>query len=386
MLLLVWVNFWNLKPFGGNITPDHTQILIILLLVAGTIMYNKKRIRFNVNKYKPMMFIFLGIFLSMIPANIYFGQTFLQSLISYRSVYFLMSIYFFFKISFTQDDIFKGIHKFAVFLAVMYVIKLSVPGLFFISERILELQESGGYTMGMGGFAVITIPLFMRLQMLREKFTSKDLSWIIFYLIIIFMMQNRSILFGSLLITGYQLIKMKSKYKPVIITICIGLFIYFGIDIINNLIVETETQLADSEYNRNKALAYFFSTTTQNLFTTVFGIGFISAHTSPIMQNLMDNGIFNSDVGLIGFWNQYGIIPVIAILYLFISTVKSKFMPQYMKMLALLHLSCILTIEYYGAYNAMLRFLLFYYLYFYYKNMELQKNKKEYNYKLHSRW
>ena len=376
MLLLVWVNFWNLKPFGGNITPDHTQILIILLLVAGTIMYNKKRIRFNVNKYKPMMFIFLGIFLSMIPANIYFEQTFLQSLISYRSVYFLMSIYFFFRISFTQEDIFKGIHKFAVLLAVMYVIKLSVPELFFISERILELQESEGYTMGMGGFAVITIPLFMRLQMLREKFTSKDLSWIVFYLTIIIMMQNRSILFGSLLITGYQLIKMKSKYKPVILTVCIGLFIYFGIDIINNLVVETETQLADSEYNRNKALAYFFSTTTQDLFTTVFGFGFISAHASPIMQNLMDNGIFNSDVGLVGFWNQYGIIPVIAILYLFISTVKSKFMPQYMKMLALLHLSCILTIEYYGTYNAMLRFLLFYYLYFYYKNMELQKKTK----------
>ena len=78
MLLLVWVNFWNLKPFGGNITPDHTQILIILLLVAGTIMYSKKRIHFTVNKYKPMKFIFLGIFLSMIPANIYFGQTFLQ--------------------------------------------------------------------------------------------------------------------------------------------------------------------------------------------------------------------------------------------------------------------------------------------------------------------
>ena len=376
MLLLVWVNFWNLKPFGGNITPDHTQILIILLLVAGTIMYNKKRIRFNVNKYKPMMFIFLGIFLSMIPANIYFGQTFLQSLISYRSVYFLMSIYFFFRISFTQEDIFKGIHKFAVLLAVMYVIKLSVPGLFFISERILELQESEGYTMGMGGFAVITIPLFMRLQILREKFTSKDLSWIVFYLTIIFMMQNRSILFGSLLITGYQLIKMKSKYKPVILTVCIGLFIYFGIDIINNLVVETETQLADSEYNRNKALAYFLSATTENSINAILGCGFISAHVSPIMQNLMDNGIFNSDVGLVGFWNQYGIIHVIAILYLFISTVKSKFMPQYMKMLALLHLSCILTIEYYGTYNAMLRFLLFYYLYFYYKNMELQKKTK----------
>ena len=122
ILLLIWVNFWNIKPFGGNINSDYTQILIILYLIAGTIIYSKNRIRFAVNIYKPMSFIFLGIFLSMLPANIYYGQTFLQSLISYRSMYFLLSIYFFFRISFTQNDIFKGIHIFAVLLAIRYVI------------------------------------------------------------------------------------------------------------------------------------------------------------------------------------------------------------------------------------------------------------------------
>lgn len=368
ILLLIWVNFWNIKPFGGNINSDYTQILIILYLIAGTIIYSKNRIHFAVKKYKPMSFIFLGIFLSMISANIYYGQTFLQSLISYRSMYFLLSIYFFFRISFTQNDIFKGINRFAVLLAIMYVIKMAIPGLFYFSERILELQEFEGYTMGMGGFALITIPLFMRLQTLREKFSTQNLLWILFYLMILILMQNRSVLFGSLLITGYQLIKMKSKYKYVIITICIGLFVYFGLDIINNLIIETEEQLADSEYNRNKALAYFIAATTQDWFTAIFGCGFISAHTSPIMQTLMDAGIYNSDVGLVGFWNHYGIIPVITILYLFTSTLRTKEMPQYMKMLAILHLSCILTIEYYGNYVSMSRFLFFYYLYFYYMN------------------
>lgn len=368
ILLLIWVNFWNIKPFGGNINSDYTQILIILYLIAGTIIYSKNRIRFAVKIYKPMSFIFLGIFLSMLPANIYYGQTFLQSLISYRSIYFLLSIYFFFRISFTQNDIFKGIHIFAVLLAIMYVIKMATPGLFYFSTRVLELQESEGYTMGMGGFALITIPLFMRLQILREKFSTQNLLWILFYLMIFILMQNRSILFGSLLITGYQLIKMKSKYRYVIITICIGLFFYLGMDIINNLIIETEEQLADSEYNRNKALAYFIAATTQDWFTTLLGCGFISAHVSPIMQNLMDNGIFNSDVGLVGFWNQYGVIPVITILYIFISTLRTKEMPQYMKMLAILHLSCILTLEYYGNYISMSRFIFFYYMYFYYKN------------------
>lgn len=368
ILLLIWFNFWNIKPFGGNINSNSTQILIILYLIAGTIMYSKNRIHFAVKKYKPMSFIFLGIFLSMISANIYYGQTFLQSLISYRDIYFLLSIFFFFRISFTKNDIFKGINRFAVLLAIMYVIKMAIPGLFYFSERVLELQESEGYTMGMGGFSLITIPLFMRLQTLREKFSTQNLLWILFYLMIFILMQNRSVLFGSLLITGYQLTKIKSKYKPLIITICIGLFVYFGLDIINNLIIETEEQLGNNDYNRNKALTYFFGTTTQNLFTTIFGVGFISAHVSPLMQNLMDNGIFNSDVGLVGFWNQYGVIPVITILYLFISTLRTKEMPQYMKMLAILHLSCILTLEHYGNYISMSRFIFFYYMYFYYKN------------------
>ena len=368
ILFIIWVNFWNIKPLGGNINSDFTQALVLLYLIVGIIMYDKNRIKFLVSQYKPMAFIFLGIFLSMISANLNYGQTLMQSLISYRSVYFLLSVFFFFKISFTPNDIFKGIHNFAVFLVIVYVIKVTMPSLFYFSERTLELQESEGYTMGMGGFALITIPLFMRLQMIREKFSTKHLVWIIFYLMIFIIMQNRSILFGTLLISGYQMIKMQSKYKPFIILLCIGLFVYFGLDIINNLILETEEQLNNDDYNRNKALAYFINTTTQDWLTALLGCGFISAHVSPIMQNLMDNGIYNSDVGLVGYWNQYGIIPVITILYLYVSTLRMKGMPPYMKMLALLHLSCILTIEYYGNYLSMSRFILFYYMYFYYKN------------------
>ena len=368
ILLLIWVNLWNIKPFGGNMTADYTQIMLLMYLAFGVSIYSNSRIKFRVNKYKPMKWIFVGIFLSMISVYMYYGQSITQSLVAYRYIYFLASIILFFKISFKPGDILKGIHTFSVLLAIMYFIKLSLPQLFYFSPQFLEMQENGNYTMGMGGFALITIPLFMRLQNLRNKFVAKEMYWALFYLAILFFMQNRSVLFASLLITAYQIFKIKTQYKPAIIILCVGLFVYFGADVINDLMFETEEQLADDEYNRNLALPYFITVTTQDWFTAIFGCGFISAHTSPIMQTLMDAGIYNSDVGLVGFWNHYGIIPVIAILYLFISTLRTKEMPLFMKMLALLHLSCVLTIEYYGNYVSMSRFLFFYYLYFYYMN------------------
>lgn len=369
ILFIIWVNFWDLKPFGGNISSDMTQILLLVYLIAGAIAYRKNRIKFKISQYKPLIIIFCGIFLSMIPAYIYYGQGFVQSLISYRNVYFLASLIFFFKISPTPNEFFNSIKKFSVILAVMYIIKLNIPQLFFFSERNLEMQEYEDYAMVMGGYGLLTIAIFMRLQNMRQKLVAKDLYWVIFYLAIILLMQNRSMLFTSLVIIAYQLMHIKSKYKPFIIIFCIGLFIYFGIDIINNLVVETKEQLADEDYNRNKALAYFLSATTENSINAILGCGFISARTSPIMQNLMDNGIFNSDVGLVGFWNQYGILPVVAIMYLFISTFRQKGMPPYMKMLATMHLMCFLTLEYYGSYGLMLRFMIFYYLYYYYKNL-----------------
>ena len=211
ILLLIWVNLWNIKPFGGNMTADYTQIMLLMYLAFGVSIYSNSRIKFRVNKYKPMKWIFVGIFLSMISVYMYYGQSITQSLVAYRYIYFLASIILFFKISFKPGDILKGIHTFSVLLAIMYFIKLSLPQLFYFSPQVLEMQENGNYTMGMGGFALITIPLFMRLQNLRNKFVAKEMYWALFYLAILFFMQNRSVLFASLLITAYQIFKIKTQ-------------------------------------------------------------------------------------------------------------------------------------------------------------------------------
>ena len=85
------------------------------------------------------------------------------------------------------------------------------------------------------------------------------------------------------------------------------------------LITETSAQVVDVDYNRNKALVYMFAC-QRNWVTVVFGNGFISGLVSTIVQDLQAQGIYNCDVGLVGMWQEYGLITVTVI---FLSALKS---------------------------------------------------------------
>ena len=48
------------------------------------------------------------------------------------------------------------------------------------------------------------------------------------------------------------------------------------------------------------------------------------------MKDLMDAGIYNSDVGFVGLWNHYGILPILTIVAVAIKGLK-KSSPLYLK-------------------------------------------------------
>ena len=79
-----------------------------------------------------------------------------------------------------------------------------------------------------------------------------------------------------------------------------------------HLYQETIEQILNPEYNRNKAYIYMFS--HREWLRYLLGDGFISANVNPFIPLLQENGIFFSDVGLVGMWYQFGIIPVLTIL------------------------------------------------------------------------
>ncbi len=380
-LYLLYVNFWDIKPFG-NFSEDTQLVLIVAYLIFGCIKYKRRpRIKFD-GKYNYLKWIFVGILLSMIPAYLFYGQPITQSLVTYRTQYLIFTIPALFVISPRFEEIVKSLFLFSFLLLGANLLVKFNHSLFVISETKIEHLSMIGElnTLGrVGGIEYITIPFFYFLQQVKEKFTTKSMVKVLFLLFVMFIVENRSTLFPAILFTLYTFVFIKSKYKPIIwfAISAIGiLFVLHNLDVFTSLIEETTEELGDQDYNRNKAWEYFIYMYSPHWLCYILGNGFLSAHYSPLMLLLMEEGIYNSDVGFIGYWNQFGIIPVIAIFTMYFSVLKSKnSYPFQMKLFVIYSIICGLTTIYYGQDVKILHLVLFYYLFYYFKKHKQIRSK-----------
>ena len=380
-LYLLFVNFWNIKPFG-NFSEDIQLMAIVAYLIFGCIKYRKRPRILFVGKYNYLKWIFIGILLSMIPAYLFYGQPITQSLITYRTQYLIFTIPALFVISPRIEEIVKSLFLFSLLLLAANLLIKYDYNLFVMKESTLDrigLSVNVNELTSVAGIEYTTIPLFYYLEQIKDKFNTKSFYRVLFLLFVIFIVENRSTLFPAILFSLYTFVFIKSKYKPIIwiaISVIGILFVMHNLDVFTSIIEQTTEELGDQDYNRNKAWDYFIYMYSPHWLCYILGNGYLSAHYSPTMQLLMEEGIFNSDVGFIGYWNQFGIIPIIAIFIMYISVLKSKnSYPYQMKLIVIYSIMCGLTTIYYGQDVKILHLALFYYLFYYFKNHKQIRSK-----------
>ena len=76
----------------------------------------------------------------------------------------------------------------------------------------------------------------------------------------------------------------------------------------------------------------------------------------------MAEGVYNSDVGYVGFWNQFGLLPIVGFFLLIIRWGFRNATGILPKLLALFLMVTSITIGYYGQASHLLFFALAYYL------------------------
>ena len=368
-LFLLFVSFWNIRPYG-ELSYDIQLIILLVYQLWGCYIYRKRpKIRIK-GQYKYLCWVATGIILSMIPAYLFFGQSIIQSFITYRTQFLLCTILTLLYISPRIEDIIKSLFIFSLILLIANVLMSKNISMFVIKESTLErIMNSGDSVKLVGGVEYVTIPLFYYLQKIKDNFNLSNFIKAMFLLFVIFTVQNRSTLFPAALFTLYTLFFIRSKYKLLIWITCAILIIAFITQnsvLINELLDETTTQLNDNDYNRNKAWLYFIFSYSPNWVCYILGNGFISAKTSNIMASLMEMGIFNADVGFIGYWNHFGIIPIIAIITMYVKVLKNKYFPYFVKLIVFFSIICSLTVLYYGEDVKIAHFAIFYYLFIYY--------------------
>ena len=366
-LMILMVAGWGLKPLG-YLPPDVYLVLTLGYLLFSYVLFPERKFTYFSKRLIPFWLVVIGILLSFIPAWIFHNQSILQSLVTYRAQLLWLVVPILLRLRPSLREVNRSCLIFTAALLVLTILHSLMPSLFVISEtemeKVMMQDETGTYLLQ--GFTIPVIPMAIALQKLGQRYQARDLLIVAFCFVVLFVQENRTSLFASAFMIGLMFVYSKYKYKYVVMVamgVLAGIFVWSTITTWMALIEETIIQVGDADYNRNKALLYFLSPLANPSWATyIFGNGFLSAHSSQLMATMMAEGVYNSDVGFVGFWNQFGLLPIVGFFLLIIRwgfCNKQAIMP---KLLALFLTITSITIGYYGQTSHLLFFALAYYL------------------------
>ena len=309
----------------------------------------------------------------MIPAALYHNQSLFVSITAYRAQYLWFSFFVLLRIAPTEQEIVKACLLNLFVMWTTYLCKLFYPGLFPVPEDIWIPKKDNAYDVGyVPGMTMAIFVLYYYYDKIRDCANRVNVFYFALAFVFLLAMSNRSNLFAAVItiVMSAMLVKSQNRSRIIAIVLLGAVVSFFVLDSYwSSLLDETTNQVNNDDYNRNKALYYYLYEGSENFLTKILGNGFLSSRSSRVMADLMDMGIYNSDMGFVGFWNQFGIIPVIIFIMMPILAIKNKVMPLYVKMIGSHILLCSYSISYYGATSHAIIFILFYYLYIFHKCM-----------------
>ena len=322
LAMLVSVNFFEIKPMvpllADRIIVIFVAVLLLILLRAG--FSSGERIP-EAKQMSPMLLVALGIVISFVPAYIYYKQGVLQSVISYREGFYFLFLPAFLMSRPSATEIRRALYLFsAIWLVISVLVTYRFPEWIELPDD-MSYYHYRGFLMTIPGLRFLGLAFIFALDRFYHSARMTDLIAVIGTFVCVFIPQNRTLLAASLLIVLVFAFFRRSSGQKVIsvgITLLVGgVFLYFTAGYILALIGKTVSQLQDMDYNRVKAYYYMVSGSNGWL-SYIWGNGYISGKVSSLISDLHEEGIYYNDVGLLGMWNQFGILPVAVLLFSFI--------------------------------------------------------------------
>lgn len=365
ILLLFSVEVFNLNAVSGFLGPNSCYgyslgLLFLLFTFCISIpIWDLRKCMW------PVIWIMVGTALSFIPANIYYGQYYSRSFLTNRHMFMIWMVPVLYAVRPTLREIRQAFYAFAV---VYFVLALTVTFIdpYMIPHSDTEpFVEEGDFIHILPGIRILVIALILAMNECRKHLTIKTFLIVFFMFIVVFMVQNRTSLLTSFIII-FMGIRRSANAKGRLMGTAIGIVLVILMAIYtatqwDYLIQQTIEELSDPEYNRNKAYAYMFS--ERDLVRYILGDGFISSYSHPLIPRLQENGIFYSDVGMIGFWNQYGIVTTLSLLVMFCKGLASK-RGYIVNAISVFFLIGIPSLSYWGMYATLVPLSIYIYLYF----------------------
>ena len=373
-LMLVSSRFFDLIAFepilagGGH---------VFLLLGTMAVIYMTQlgfQLRSGIlKKMKPVWWILAGLGLSYIAAYRFYHQPVYLSFVVNRQFFSLLVFPLLLAVRPTYRELKWALYSFSILCSfttfyVTFVDQTLVP-----TKEFMPFIEEGDFVHMLSGLHFIVIAFIFSLYEYRNKRTIRKFIPVVLLFLFILIARNRTFLISACLIVALSVLSNRSArsrlYALAVMSVAVALIALVLIDTIQSLFIETMDQLSNPEYNRIKAVLYAFSLPNGKA-SILIGNGFISGNFNPIVNELRQEGIYYSDIGLIGLWHVYGLIPVVVILVNIIRGLSVNHSLE-VRGNALLILTCSLTIGFFASVETLT--WLSFYLYFLYSDREYAK-------------
>ena len=332
-------------PFLNFMAGNNQTILAGLLLVVGLFLfYKRRRMLTHSLGMKFFWWLLIAIVVSMFMADLSWGQDFRTSLILYRHNIWLLYLPLLFYIKPSVKSISNALFAFTITAGLVWVGQsIGLIAVNFRESIWGEVadgrNEFGGYDMP--GIRIACFALYLFLGEMATKYSPRNLLKVLVAIVVVVLSAQRAMMLFALPLTAFVfLFKMKiSTPKKIAVAMIFSVFAITLFtrtsDIWNSFILETTEQLGDKDYNRWMAVDYFLNNYSKNAFSLLFGNGFLSLKNAGgrLLYELGFLGIFIDDIGMLGVWVRYGLIPIIALYYIIVKVLLSKSMPLYLKLM-----------------------------------------------------
>ena len=348
--LVFAVNCWELIILAPVLNDQTIPVIAVMWAIMGIYWFRNRQgvlSLYNFNKYNIYLFwIIIGFALSIVSAYIFWAQDLLTGSIVNRGLIWYLYIPLLLYIQPSEKELIKAITYYAVAYVIVWVLQAVSPDP--ITTSLNDVIATGRYNGELGetdfgqplvGFPLILILLYYKIQKFIVLPSARNFIPVFLLLILFFLFQNRSTLFFALTVFGYSIFKLRSRNKILLISnllaLLIGAYIYTAY-YWSALFQETIEQINDPDYNRWKAFYFFVFNYSPHWVCNIIGNGFLSANEQggKFIQDMMDQGYYQYDNGILGFWSQYGIIPIIVLYTVIFKILFQKSYPFYVKAIA----------------------------------------------------
>lgn len=379
---------------------DYMFIIVTLYGAYGFYRYPYKGPHklYNIKNNKWAWWLFATMIVSLFIPFITYNQSIIDTFFSQRFNYYILFLLVFLKIQPQWYEIKYTIKVCAYLSLIAYIITIVYPQ-FYISPSILndivqKREEYNSTDIGFGapGWGIAILYFFILCNKLLYFPKTSDIIAVTIFMLYIIAFQNRSTLLGTIPFYIWSIYKMKSPQKVTyIIALIITAFILipFLTVIYNSLINETQKQLEDENYNRWQAIGFLLIEMKTNIYDYILGNGLWTKSGTYLTKMITAQnfrGVYISDIGLLGTFFYYGIIPIIIIYRFCYIAIQNKQIPAFLKYYSMFIL-IVPTIQSFLLLNERtnMTYALFFYLIIYFQQNRIFSTSNKYTYLIYKR-